>query len=179
MFEKIWKDSVWSKVISVIIVAILGLIYAKITSIYDNETFKNSILKVLHFKIELLYIFIVVVTFWILIWLIKMIFSSKKGINVNDYNKKKLYNVNKIIDKNAGVIIKWKVHFDNHEQPFVSDVNCFCTLHGNVPMKFIWNKCPNQDCKNFDKEINEYALINMAESIVLDEWDKINGTKLN
>ncbi len=34
MFEKIWKDPVWSKVISVVILAIGSVIYAKFKSYY-------------------------------------------------------------------------------------------------------------------------------------------------
>lgn len=178
MFNKIWKDPVWSKVISVIIIAIGGLIYAKINSVYENETFKDSILNLLRFKVELKYILITILIFFIVQWILKRIFLSKTKIDANSIKREKLINVNKIIDKDAGVMIKWNVYFSTSGKPFVSDVNCFCILHGNVPIKFLWNKCPTNNCKNSKEEINEYAIENMAESIVLDEWDKITGTKI-
>ncbi|WP_265130261.1 hypothetical protein [Chryseobacterium oranimense] len=75
-------------------------------------------------------------------------------------------------------MMKWSVHFNTYGKPFVSDVSCFCMLHGDLPLKFLFNKCPNINCKNSKNELDEYAMENIAESIVLDEWDKINGTKI-
>lgn len=177
MFEKIWKDPVWSKVISVIIIGIAGLIYAKVRSIYENETFKDSVLNLLSFKVELKYLLLFVIIFWILKWIIKRVFYPTKKIDINNIKREKLRSVNKIIDRKEGIMIKWNVHFNSSGKPFVSDLNCFCILHGDLPIKFMWNKCPNGNCKN-SKEFNEYAFENIAESIVLDEWDKINGTKV-
>lgn len=178
MFEKIWKDPVWSKVISVIIIGIAGLIYAKINSIYENETFKDSILNLLSHKIELKYLLIFIIIFLILQFSFKKIFVANKNIDRNDIKREKLKSVNKIIDKDAGLMIKWNVHFSTSGKPFVSEVKCFCILHGSMPIKFLWNKCPSNNCKNSEQEINEYYIENFAESIVLDEWDKINGTKI-
>jgi len=178
MFVKIWKDPVWSKVISVIIVGIAGLIYAKINIKFKNETFKDSILNLLSFKIELKYLLIFIIIFLIAQFILKKIFVKEKNIDRNDIKREKLKSVSKFIDKNAGIMIKWNVHFSTSGKPFVSEVNCFCTLHGDMPIKFLWNHCPSNNCKNSEQEIDKYYIENFAESIVLNEWDKINGTKV-
>lgn len=52
-FKKIWSDPVWSKVISVIIVASAGLLFTYISSIIDNSAFQEELLSFLNIKISL------------------------------------------------------------------------------------------------------------------------------
>ncbi|MGX9987583.1 hypothetical protein [Soonwooa buanensis] len=180
MIEKIWKDPVWSKVISVIIVAIGGLILAKAKSYYDSQTFKEAFNDIINYQLKIIYIFFGIIIFWILRWIYKISLGSNRNKTNSKFEKNKtlLRKVDKIIDKKEGVMMKWNVHFSTANKPFVSDVNCFCLLHGDLPIKFLWNRCPHQDCKNSQKQIDDYSLENLAESIVLDEWDKINGNKI-
>ncbi|MDQ0065922.1 hypothetical protein [Chryseobacterium lathyri] len=59
LFQKIWKDSVWSKIISVIILAVVTFIYNALVAKDKNETILESLSQVLYFKVEL-WIFIVI-----------------------------------------------------------------------------------------------------------------------
>lgn len=180
MISKIWKDPVWSKVISVIFVALGGVILAKIKSAYDSQTFKEAINDILNYQIKIIYVAFTIISFWIFKWIYSILFSKRLS-NTNkllEKNKNILRKVNTIIDKPQGIMMKWNVHFSSMDKPFVSDVNCFCTLHGELPIKFLWNQCPVENCKNAKKTLDSYAIDNFAESLVLNEWDKINGNKI-
>lgn len=52
-FQKIWKDSVWSKVISVAIIASITFLYNIIIAKIKNETIKDSLYNFWNYKIEL------------------------------------------------------------------------------------------------------------------------------
>lgn len=52
-FKKIWSDPVWSKVISVIIVATAGLLYTYISAKIDDLAFQEKLLSFLNIKISL------------------------------------------------------------------------------------------------------------------------------
>jgi len=51
--NKIWSDPVWSKVISVIIIASAGLLYKYVSAKIDNLGFQEQILSFLNIKISL------------------------------------------------------------------------------------------------------------------------------
>jgi hypothetical protein len=51
--KKIWSDPVWSKVISVIIIASAGLLYTYISAKIDNLAFQEQLLSFLNIKISL------------------------------------------------------------------------------------------------------------------------------
>lgn len=53
MIEKIWKDPVWSKVISFIIIAIGTLLYNYIISLYNDEDFRTTFLNFWKNRFEL------------------------------------------------------------------------------------------------------------------------------
>ncbi|WP_333852159.1 hypothetical protein [Epilithonimonas sp.] len=180
MISKIWKDPVWSKVISAIIISLGGLILAIIKSVCESQTFSDSFNDILNYQIKIIYVPFMIISFWILKWIYTIIFSKKISVEnkLLEYNKNTLRKINMTIDKREGVMMKWNVHFSSMDKPFVSDVNCFCTLHGELPIKFLWNRCPVDNCKNALKTVDSSAIENFAESIVLDEWDKLNGNKI-
>lgn len=66
LFQKIWKDSVWSKIISVIILALMTFIYNALVAKDKNETILETLSQVLCFKVEL-WIFIAICLFVCLI----------------------------------------------------------------------------------------------------------------
>lgn len=51
--KKIWSDPVWSKVISVIIIASAGLLFTYITAKIENTAFQEELLSFLNIKISL------------------------------------------------------------------------------------------------------------------------------
>lgn len=59
LFQKIWKDSVWSKIISVIIIALITFTYNAIVAKEKNFTILESFFNFWNFKIEL-WVFILI-----------------------------------------------------------------------------------------------------------------------
>lgn len=166
MIKKIWTDPVWSKVISVGIIGLISLGYAKFISVTEKITFKDAYKEIFEIKISIVYVLGLV----LLYWLLKMIFKKKK----TTYNKqqRKLRTFNKTIDQNTGIQFTWGVYFDLDETPFISDLTAFCTKHGEIPIRFIGNSCQFQGCVN-SKPINYNIVKNMIESDLIDRWEKL------
>ena len=110
MIKKIWTYPVWSKVISVGIVAIITLGYTKFLSVTENVTFKEAFDKTLEIKVAVVYVIAALTFYWIIVWLFKKILKKEKGF----YNAKqqKLRTFNKTTDPNTGILFKWGVFFD-------------------------------------------------------------------
>lgn len=170
MFKKIWKDPVWSKVISIGIIGLITLGYTKFLSVTENVTFKDSFQKILEMKISLIYVFLAIVAYWLIAFLLKKFLHKEKGYYTPKQDKLRSYN--KIKDNEAEILFKWKVYFDNSGTPFISDLTAFCTKHGEPPIRFINNRCPIQNCKNSKQVIDVYSVKNYVESDLIDKWDK-------
>jgi|SRR5690606_5688589 len=61
MFLKIWRDPVWSKVISVGIIAILGAVFVYVKSLIDQQAFLVSLSVIAKTKIDLWIVFLILV----------------------------------------------------------------------------------------------------------------------
>lgn len=170
MIKKIWTDPVWSKVISVGIIGLLTLGYTKFLSVTENVTFKEAFEKILEIKIELVYVFLALVTYWLLKYFYRKIFKKEKAYY--SLKQQKLRSFNKTTDPNTGILFRWGVYFD-YDTPFISDLTAFCTKHGETPIRFISNRCPFNDCTNSHNRIDEYAVKNFIESDLIDRWEKI------
>ncbi len=170
MIKKIWTDPVWSKVISVGIIGLLTLGYTKFLSVTENVTFKEAFEKILEIKIEVVYVFLAPVTYWILKYFYRKIFKKEKAYY--SIKQQKLRSFNKTIDPSTGILFRWGVYFD-YDTPFISDLTAFCTKHGETPIRFISNRCPFNDCTNSHNRIDEYAVKNFIESDLIDRWEKI------
>jgi hypothetical protein len=170
MIKKIWTDPVWSKVISVGIIGLLTLGYTKFLIVTEKVTFKEAFEKTLEIKIELVYIFLALVAYWILKYFHRKIFKKEKSSYSVKQQKLRLFNNN--TDHNIGILFRWGVHFD-YDTPFISDLTAFCTKHGETPIRFISNRCPFNDCTNSHNRIDEYAIKNFIESDLIERWEKI------
>lgn len=170
MIKKIWTDPVWSKVIAVGIVAIITLIYTKFFSFTENVTFEEAFDKIFEIKVKVVYIIDTLIIYWIFTWFFKKIFKKESGF----YNVKqqKLRTFNKITDPKTGILYKWQVFF-RYEIPFISDLTAFCTKHGEIPIRFIGEGCPIQDCENSGQKIDKFVIKNYIESDLIDKWEKI------
>jgi len=168
MIKKIWKDPVGSKIISWLIIGAITLFGLKIKSSYDNESLKQTIYNLINFRVKVLYILIAVIIAYILF----KIFKSKKS----RYSKKqrKLRDFNKSLDNEQGLLFKWVVYFKSNGNPFITDLEIFCTEHGEVPIRFVENNCSINGCKNSRLNIDTYKTENHVDSIVVNEWDKMN-----
>lgn len=170
MVKKIWTDPVWSKVISVGIIALLTIGYTKFLSVTEKVTFQEAFSKILEIKIAVVYVFLALVVYWLLKLLFKKIFKKEKS----HYSTKqqKLRSFNKTSDPSTGILFRWGVYFD-YNTPFIADLTAFCTKHGETPIRFIHNRCPFNDCTNSHNRIDEHVVKNFIESDLIDRWEKI------
>lgn len=60
---KIWRDPVWSKVISVGVLGVIGTIYALLESAMNNSSFTESVIDVLTIQIKLWHILVGIIVF--------------------------------------------------------------------------------------------------------------------
>ncbi|NLR58850.1 hypothetical protein HGH93_12105 [Chitinophaga polysaccharea] len=75
--SKIWKDPVWSKVISVGILGLITLLYNYITSLFKGSDFKIEFIKFWTFNIELWEVALLLIFLFALYWFISVIRKSR------------------------------------------------------------------------------------------------------
>ncbi|RFS26225.1 hypothetical protein DVR12_00085 [Chitinophaga silvatica] len=71
--NKIWKDPVWSKVISVGILGLITLLYNYITSLFNGSDFKIEFIKFWTFKIELWKVALLFIFLFAIFWFVTVI----------------------------------------------------------------------------------------------------------
>lgn len=167
MIKKIWKDPVGSKIISWLIIGLITLIILNIKSSYDNESLKKTIYNLINLKVKISYILIGI----LIVYIIYKIFRSRKS--GHSRSQKKIKEFNKSIDNEKGLLLKWVVYFRSNGNPFITDLETFCTKHGEVPIRFLDNNCSVRGCENSGMNLDTYKTKNHLESIVVHEWDKI------
>jgi hypothetical protein len=171
--KEFWKDPVWSKVISVGILGIISLLFTQILSITENLSFDESLNKVLNLKLKIIYIIGSIIIFWILKFIYNKVFNKNK--NYYTKTQKQLLEFRSMRDNQQNLAFRWNTYFKDNGNPFISDLEIYCTNHGEMPIKFLGNNCQVNNCKNSDININEYAAENYIESEVQHYWDKLNG----
>lgn len=76
---KIWRDSVWSKVISAGIIFLFGIIYAFVESLVINGSFTKSIMSILTMQIKLWHILLVIVLL-LIFYLMRALYRAKDSV---------------------------------------------------------------------------------------------------
>jgi len=167
MIKKIWKDPVGSKVISWLIIGVLTLIALKIKSHYDDKSFRETLDWLINYQTKLIYIVLGIITYIT----IRFIFKRKK----NFYSKKQrqLREFNHMTDSNQGVRNEWTTYFGSNGKPFITDLEFYCTGHGDAPLRFYGSNCSVNGCKNSRLNVSEHRVKNHIESLVINEWNKI------
>lgn len=94
-FLKIWKDPVWSKVISAGIIAAIAVIWAKISN-YSWQEIYDFVLTVLSYQIPI-YLFLSIIALYYIIKLCIRLFKKRKDPlwdeQMGNYTFKELYNI--------------------------------------------------------------------------------------
>lgn len=88
--------------------------------------------------------------------------------------QKKLRKMDHSDDQKNGLLYRWKVDFEWTGKPFISNLEIFCTKHGNTPRKFVENRCPVPDCINHNQAVNQKFIHKHWESHLINHWEKIN-----
>jgi len=168
--QKIWKDPVWSKVISVGIVAFTTFVYTLVSSLLNNISIGQSFKSLFDIKIRLSYI----IGIWILYYLGVKLIATRHRDKYDERKRKALQEFNRMEDNALGMIFTWKVHFDE-DTPFISDLTAFCTNHEGAPIRFMNEKCPVIGCKN-NLEEDRFDLSrvkNYIESQLIERWNRM------
>lgn len=172
--QKIWKDPVWSKVISVGIIALITFIYTLASSVFNNISIGQSLKNIFDIKIRLIYIVGILIFYY---------FGAKimvvRGRDKYAERKRKiLQEFNRMENNASGMLFMWKVHFDG-DTPFISDLTAFCTNHKGAPIRFMNEKCPVKGCKNNPEE-DRFDLLrveNYIESQLIERWSRMKMSK--
>lgn len=166
MIKKIWNDSVGSKVIAVGILGIISLVYAKIISATEGITFSQAYQSIFEIKVRLIFVVGAIILFLIL----RRVFKKKESYYSS--KQKKLRELNNSKDPNTDILFRWGVYFD-HDTPFISDLNAFCTKHEGAPIRFVNKRCSIHGCENSRKQIDFHMVKNLIESDLIDRWEKM------
>lgn len=172
-FKKIWTDSVWSKVISVIIIGIFSYTAVFIGKYFLSDCQKLALIesfeKILKIKISIIYIPAILIANWIFFWLFKKIFKKEKP----QYNSKQqeLMKFNEISVIEMGLLFRWDVSFYNGN-PLIVNFTMYCTKH-EVPLRFMYDRCQMSGCVNSRQQLDKNGVMNIAESAVIERWKEL------
>ncbi|WP_405384100.1 hypothetical protein [Maribacter sp. LLG6340-A2] len=169
MFKRIWKDPVGSKIIAWSIIGLIGIISVKLTSLAKGITFQQALSDIYEFKVRIVYVALIVLVSFIMF----RVFKKKRSYYSKAQNK--LRKFNRSLDPETGILYKWKVYFKSNGDPFIADLEFYCTKHDDIPIRFVGNNCPMNGCKNSRVRLDEFGTKNHIESIVINEWEKINS----
>jgi len=170
MIKKIWTQ-VWPEVTKVGISSLLTLGFTKFVSVTEKVTFKEAFNKILEIKIEVIYIVLALINYWVLKFVYKGIFKTEKVYYSS--KQQELRSFNKITDQKTDILYKWGVFFNYDNTPFISNLTAFCTKHGDTPIRFMDDICSIQDCENSRQRIDRHAIKNFIESELIEKWERI------
>ncbi|MFT7283318.1 hypothetical protein [Nonlabens sp.] len=160
--------------LSIISILLSGLLVYVFDKIYgdsiDWQIFKSfEIGKFLSVKLSLGKILIFTGLVVLIYFVGKKLFFTKKRNYSKKQNKLKQYNNSENAEK--GILLRWRVYFDSYGEPFIADLNPFCTKHNGAPIRFMQGRCPLKDCENHNNySYDENTTRNAIESNLIDRW---------
>ncbi|MFD1873319.1 hypothetical protein [Hymenobacter bucti] len=178
MLKNIWKDPVWSKVISAAFLWLITLGYAYVKSITDSISIKQAVSQLSEPRVSVLQILLGITVILFLYFVIREIGKPiESNGKASIYNDKQtiLMRLNKVEYPNEGVLFRWQVFFDFNGNPFIDELDAYCTKHGSTPLRFIDNSCSVRDCSNSQRQVDFNATKNQLESELIDKWEKLNN----
>ncbi len=137
-FQRIWADPVLSKVISVIIVALLTILYSFIVSIFEKISFKEALINTLNFKIEV-YKFLIFAIISILIFVIYYYWRKKRKKTFGNFDiEQKVGNFTFRELYNALLTYKIKTEYEVPEKDELDILNLFIIYQRPLNMGVDW-----------------------------------------
>jgi hypothetical protein len=176
MLKKIWSDSVWSKVISAVILAVGGFIIIVIYSAITKLSLEQSIEYLWQYKIELGPTIIGIILILLVLAIIKKIAEispSKRDKMASKFHQKyKKFDEHILpITYRFNAYIKSLTNF-----PFISELLVYCTDHNGIEsLMTSYNGCPDRNSTNHRKTFSESLLKSQIETDLLKQWE--NTTK--
>ena len=175
MIQNLWKDPVWSKVISAIIISagafLISFIYGQITDL----TIKESFVDLWNYKILLGPTIIILILMFLIVSIIKLIRRKKpyQSSKLEDIFHKKY---NKYIDSENKITYRFNAYVSSYNKfPFVSELRVYCNNHEPESLMKPNSGCNRHNCIHFNKGYNETGLKQEIETYLLNEWEKMKN----
>ena len=169
--KKFWDNFKW----------ITGTLFSGLAlELFHNTTFL-SINNFFLTAIQITYYQLIIglITVFLLFQLFLLI---KKGIGLTHYNKaqRAIMKINNQYDNVHNASTKWKVYFDEFDNPIAKNFQVFCHKHGDRPLRLIPGQtlgikltCPFADCDTIISDVNYLRLINGIESTLIYKYDQM------
>lgn len=180
--KKIWADPVWSKVISVGIIALLGVLTPFLLRLFGFKdfTFEKAFIIILdcfkdftNYKISIGQVIIGIIILVILLLVVKFIVSRANKSKIN-YKESAIKNFKSHYEAQPKVSYTWTVYLQDNDVPFIVDLNAFCHHH-NPPLRFITDRCPDPTCLNHHRPIEISLTKNHIESMLIHIYNNMDS----
>ncbi|QOG04820.1 hypothetical protein [Flavobacterium sp. MDT1-60] len=175
MIQNSWKDPVWSKVISAIIISVGAFFISFTYSQLTDLTIKESFLVLWNYKILLGPTIIILILLYLIVSIIKSIRRRKPN------NSNKLENIfhkkySKYVDSENKVTYRFNAYISSYNKfPFISELRVYCNNHNPEALMKPYSGCNRQGCIHLNKGYNETELKQEIETYLLNEWEKMKA----
>lgn|GEM_PF-1367358 len=123
-------------------------------------------------KVSILNIIFFIILLVAVYYIAYLLLINRKNVAIN-----KLKSLNHLIDDEKHVKVTWNVGIGticNHD-PFAYNIQFFCLLHGELPLRMQNGCCQDSTCPNCSLDINERYVKNYIESLLLKEQQDLKG----
>ena len=173
MIKNLWKDPVWSKVISAIIIGVGFFVISFVYSLITELSVEDSILKLWKYEIFLGPTLLIISIIYILISVIKSITKRKPS------KTEKLENIfhekfNKIVNNEDKTTYRFTASISGlTNYPYISNLKVYCNYHETEVLMTPYQGCNRQGCLHYNVRFNKYALKQEIETHLLNEWEEM------
>ncbi|GEM_PF-910009 len=176
MFKRIWKDPVWSGVISAAIITTFGFMVMFIYSLVTDKPVKDSILYLWNLKINLgstlVVVFSLAIVVRIIVNLLKSKPSKKQRLEKIFHNK-----FNKIVDEENKITYRFNAYIDEFTNyPFISDLRIYCNEHESESLISHIDGCRRPGCNKLRKGYDERFIKPEIETSLLKIWEDMKSS---
>ncbi len=175
MLKKMWKDPVWSKVISALIITVGGFIISLLYSLITDRTVKESILYLWNIKVALGPLIIISFLLAILTSIIKKV-RTKGRTEIQSLESIFHEKYTKIVDNENNLTYRFSAYVGaSNKFPYISELRVYCNNHDMEVLLTQYQGCNRPGCKHFGKGYNESILKQNIETYLLGVWEKMKA----
>lgn len=176
--KNLWKDAVWSKVISAIIIAVGAFLISFAYSLVTDLSVEESIIYLWKYEILLGPTLLIIIIVYFLISIVKSIIKSKsKPKNIEELEDKFHEKFNKIVSEEDKITYRFNAFVSMYSGlPYISHLKVYCNNHETEVLMSKSRGCNRQGCFNYNISYSESLIKDEIETHLLGEWEKIKGS---
>ncbi|RXR35325.1 hypothetical protein EQG68_00065 [Flavobacterium piscinae] len=164
----IWKDPVWSKVISVAIIAIVGGIYTAYNWGRAKNFLKEQYNNFINLNVPLYYIILFILILGLFIWVLSKLnitkVKTKKDHFIGDDYRYTFGDVN--------ILCRYSVGVSNYTgKPFIFNLKVYCNKH-TPALELNEGYCSVRDCSNDKVYIDLFKVEKILEADIIHRWEE-------